>query len=113
MAVRVVNLVIPQGTDFNTSFLVEEFNGLPIDFTGYTAVCDIKKHPSSSTKVGMAVSFPNAVYGEVKVSLGSTLTTTLKEGRYRYDVLITETSTGIKTRIVEGSVIVTAGVSTS
>lgn len=113
MAVRVVNLVIPQGTDFNTSFLVEEYNGLPIDLNGYTGVCHIKKHPSNRSYIGMGVSFPNASYGEVKVSLASTITSTIKEGRYRYDVLITETGTGIKTRIVEGTVTVTAGVSTS
>lgn len=113
MSVRTVNLVICQGTDFETSFMLEEYNDLPIDLTGYTVVSHIKKHPSSSTKCPMTATIPNPDYGEIKVSLGSTASLSLKEGRYLYDVLVTETATGLKTRVVEGTVTVTAGVSTS
>lgn len=113
MSVRVVNLVIPQGTDFTTSFMLEEYNDLPIDLNGYTGVSHIKKHPSSTTKYPMTVTIPNPDYGEIKVSIGSTASSSLKEGRYLYDVLLTETATGLKTRVVEGTVTVTAGVSTS
>ena len=36
----------------------------------------------------------------------------LTAGRYMYDVLIHKTATGEKTRVVEGSALVTAGVTT-
>jgi hypothetical protein len=113
MSVRVVNLVIPQGTDFSTSFMLEEYNDLPIDLNGYTGTCHIKKHSSSTSKYTMNVTFPTPDYGEIKISIGSTASSSIKEGRYLYDVLLTETATGLKTRVVEGTVTVTAGVSTS
>lgn len=112
MSVRVVNIVIPQGADFQNSFLLENSNNTPINLTGYTGISQIKKHPSSRTKVGMGVSFPNPTLGEVKISLASTVTAAIKPGKYLYDVLLTDTS-GVKTRVVEGTATVTAGVSTS
>jgi len=51
------------------------------------------------------------VSGQLKISLGSTTTSALKPGRYSYDVLLTDASS-IKTRVVEGSAIVTSGVTT-
>lgn len=113
MSVRVVNLVIPQGTDYSSSFMLEDYDDLPIDLSGYTGTCHIKKHPSSSSKYSMDVTFPNPDYGEIQVSIGSTNSASMKEGRYLYDVLLIETATGLKTRVVEGTVTVTAGVSTS
>lgn len=113
MSVRIVNLVIPQGTDFSSSFMLEDYNDLPIDLSGYTGTCHIKKHPSSSSKYSMDVTFPSPDYGEILVSIGSTASSSMKEGRYLYDVLLTETATGLKTRVVGGTVTVTAGVSTS
>ena len=55
--------------------------------------------------------FPNRTQGQVKISLGSTITNGLKAGRYSYDLLLNDGST--KTRVVEGSALVTAGVTTT
>ena len=49
--------------------------------------------------------------GELKLTMTSTDTNKLKEGRYRYDVLVTE-SGGDKVHIIEGSAMVRAGVTT-
>ena len=54
--------------------------------------------------------FTNQEAGELVISLGSSITSTLKPGRYSYDILIDD---GIKKkRVVEGSALVTAGVTT-
>lgn len=112
MSVRVVNLVIPQGADYQNSFLLENSNNTPLNLTGYSGICQLKKHSSSRTNVGIAVSFPNPMLGEIKISLASTISSNIKSGKYVYDVLLTS-NLGIKTRVVEGIVTVTAGVSTS
>ena len=47
--------------------------------------------------------------GKVKVSLGSSITSNLKIGRYVYDIRLVNTSSSV-TKAVEGNVIVRGGV---
>jgi hypothetical protein len=112
MAAYVSNIVIDVGTDFIQTFNLEDSGNAPLDLTSYTGSSFMKKHPSSlTTTATFAVSFPSPTQGQLRISLGSTVTNGLKPGRYVYDVLISDGS--IKTRVVEGSAIVTAGVTTS
>ena len=112
MAAYVSNIVIDVGTDFIQTFNLEDSGNAPLDLTSYTGSSLMKKHPSSlTTTATFAVSFPSPTQGQLRISLGSTVTSGLKPGRYVYDVLISDGS--IKTRVVEGSAIVTAGVTTS
>ena len=111
MAAYISNIVIDAGADFNQTFNLENTANSPLDLTGYTATSKLKKHPASLTdKATFSVSFPNRTQGELKIALGSTITSALKAGRYSYDVLLNDGS--LKTRIVSGSAIVTAGVTT-
>ena len=111
MAAYISNIVIDAGADFNQTFNLENTANSPLDLTGYTATSKLKKHPASLTdKATFSVSFPNRTQGELKIALGSSITSTLKAGRYSYDVLLNDGS--LKTRIVSGSTIITAGVTT-
>ena len=78
--------------------------------TGYTAACLIKKHYTSSTSqtVTAAVLSP-ATSGRIQLSLTNSQTAAMKSGRYVCDVVITS-STGLKSRVLEGSVSVLEGV---
>ena len=112
MAAYLINIVIDVGADFSQTFNLETSSDAPLDLTGFSGMSKLKKHPSSlTTAAAFSVSFPNATLGQVRIALGSTITNGLKPGRYVYDVLLTDTS-AIKTRVVEGSAIVTAGVTT-
>ena len=96
--------------DFNQVFNLEDSANSPLDLTGYFTI-KTKKHPASLTdKATFSVSFPNRTQGALKIALGSSLHLSLKAGRYSYDVLLNDGS--LKTRIVSGSAIVTAGVTT-
>jgi hypothetical protein len=111
MTVYVSNIIIDAGSDFSQTFNLENISNSPLNLTGYTGSCLMKKHPASlRTTASFAVSFPDRMAGQVKLSLGSTITSTLKPGRYCYDILLDDGST--KSRIVEGSAIVTAGITT-
>jgi len=112
MAAYISNIVIDAGADFNQTYNLEGTNNAPLDLTDYTATSTMKKHPQSLTKTAtFTCSFPNRTQGQLKISLGSTLTAPLKPGRYSYDILLNDGS--LKTRVVEGSALVTAGVTTS
>ena len=111
MAAYISNIVIDAGADFNQVFNLETVANSPLDLTGYTATSKLKKHPASlKEQATFSVSFTNRSQGELKISLGSSITSALKAGRYSYDVLLNDGS--LKTRIVSGSAIVTAGVTT-
>lgn len=111
MAVYVSNIVIDIGSDFEQTFNLENSSNTPLNLTGYTASSKMKKHSSSmTTAASFSVSFPNVIFGQLKISLGSTATNNLKPGRYCYDILLNSGSK--KTRVVEGSALVTAGITT-
>lgn len=111
MAIYVSNITIPGGADFQQTFYLESGSNTPLNLTGYTGYAKLKKSPSSlNTSATFTVSFPSPVEGTIKISLGSSITSSLKSGRYCYDVLLD--SGTAKTRVVEGSALVTAGITT-
>ena len=112
MAVYVSNITIPIGEDFEQVFVLENTIGnSTFDLSTYDARSFLKKHPSSLNKTAVfQVTFTNENAGELAISLGSSITSLLKPGRYSFDILI---DNGIKKkRVVEGSALVTAGVTT-
>jgi hypothetical protein len=109
----VSNIIINSGTDFTQTFDFETTANTPLDLTGYTAYSSIKKSPASSKiTASFDVSFNNRSFGKLTISLGSSITSGIKPGRYSYDILLIDAAS-IKTRVVEGSAIVTAGVTTA
>jgi len=109
MAVYVVNLVIDQGSDFNQSFNLESsVTNAALNLTGYTGSAQIRKHASSKKSYDFTVSFPDRANGVVKLTLTDTITSRIKPGRYIYDIILTDTS-GLKERVVEGSVLTREG----
>ena len=112
MAIYVVNISIPGGADFQQTFFLESSANTPLDLTGYTGYAKLKKSPESlRTSATFTVSFPNRPDGRVKISLASSITSSLRTGRYCYDVLLD--SGTAKTRVFEGSALVTAGITTA
>jgi len=98
-----INIVIDQGSTFNTEITVLDENDTLIDFSAYTANSQIRKSYSSSTYYNFDVSGSNS--GVLTLSMNAATTNTIPAGRYVYDVEV-ETS-GIRSRIVEGIVVVT------
>jgi hypothetical protein len=110
MAAIPINLVIEAKADFEATFTVTGANNVALDLTGYSAEAKIKKNHTSSSFNNFGVSFLDRPAGKLKLSLSSFATSLLKPGRYMYDILITSPG-GVKTRVVEGQVTVTPGIS--
>lgn len=104
MAVPSVNIVIEKETDFSNNFKLKK-DGDPIDLTTCTFVSKIKKHYSSSTSYNFTVN-KLAPYnlGYINVSMASSITETIPEGRYVYDVLMT--LSGSTTKVIQGNLLV-------
>jgi hypothetical protein len=102
------NLIIDQGTNFNTSIALTDVDGGAIDLTGYTGASQMRKTYSSSNSRSFSVSL-GGMSGTVGLQLTANQTANIEPGRYVYDVEITS-SANVVTRIVEGIVTVTPGV---
>lgn len=110
MTARSVNLTIEQGTNFTSTFTVKNPDGTVLALTGYSATAKLAKHPSAT--VGITTFTTNVVTatGKVTISLANATTSDLTPGRYYYDCVI-QSSGGTITRIIEGMILITAGLS--
>jgi hypothetical protein len=104
------DLSIDQGTDFIAEVIVDDTDGTTANLTGYTVAGQIRKTYSSTTKVDFTCTVTDAAAGKISIALSNTQTNAMKAGRYVYDVEITKTSNSYKTRVIEGQVTVTPGV---
>lgn len=104
MATR-VNIVIDQGTDFETSITLTDASGDQLDVTGMTAASQIRKTHSSSNSVSFITALANNT-GSLTLSLNNSTTSSMTAGRYVYDVELTDSS-NVVSRILEGVVTVT------
>lgn len=109
-AVYVSNLVINSGSDFSQSFTLEGSSNSPLNLSGCQVNAQIRKWAASSTSITFTTSIESPpTDGKILISLSSEETSSLKSGRYVYDLLITD-SFGIKNKVIEGMVLVREGV---
>jgi hypothetical protein len=110
-----VNLTINTGATFKSSFDVVSVANTAFNFTGYTGSSQMTKSVSigstSYPVATFAVGFTSAAGGKFNISLGSTTTRSLTEGRYIYDILVSSGSTVY--RIVDGMILVKPGISSA
>lgn len=111
MSAYVNNLTINTHVDFSEDLELENTDGLPKDLTGHTASSFMRKNPDSSTHYEFTVGITSAKEGKINLSMGSTMTATLKPGRHVYDLLLIRPNSE-RSIVLEGSVLVRAGVST-
>ena len=109
-AVYVSNLVINTGSTFTQTFNLEATNtNSALDLTGYSVSSQMRKWAGSSTKTDFTATVASpTTAGEISLRLTATETTSLKPGRYVYNVVITKGTT--KEVVVEGTVLVREGV---
>jgi len=108
-AVYVSNLVINTYADFSEIFTLEDSaSNSALNLTGYDVASQMRKHPASSTAVSFATTVYNASTGQIRIGLSTSQTSSIKPGRYVYDVIIKD-PVGITKRVVEGMVLVREG----
>jgi len=112
-AYTTIELIVNQKSTFQASFTVMDANRNVIDLTGYTSSAKFKRDytAADSTAVSFDTSIPTPNNGIVFISLNPEQTAALDvNARYVYDVSITS-GAGVKTRIVQGVIRVSGGVS--
>mgnify|MGYP001162849160 FL=1 len=110
MAAIPLNLLLEKGTDFDATFNIQnEDNTTPLNLTGYTAEAKLKKSYYATASTSFVVDFVDRYNGILKISLTNASTSALDPRRYVYDIVLTSPQS-IKTRVIEGILEVTPGV---
>ncbi len=103
------NLTIDQGTTFTANIDCTSSDNTALNLTGYTVSGQLRKTYDSTTFTSFTAIVANALTGRLSISLTPVQTGALSAGRYVYDVEITDAA-GVITRVVEGQVEITPGV---
>lgn len=104
------NIVVDQGTSFNTTISMYADDGSVLNLTGYTCSSKIKKSYTSINSISFATSI-SGNDGIITLSLTPEQTANVSYGRYLYDVELIDSSNNV-TRVIEGIVTITPQVTT-
>ena len=99
------NLVIDQGSTFNTDLTLLDENGNGVYLVGYTANSQIRKWYTSENPAATFTTSINTISSVITLTLTPEETANLVAGRYVYDVEIDDGFE--KSRILEGIITVT------
>ena len=102
----IANIFVDAGSTYSNIIAVASSSGAPLDLTGYTVKSQIRKSYSSSVAYDFTATVYLPLAGKVRLELTPTQSEAIPPGRWLYDVEITSSS-GSKTRVVEGIVTVT------
>ena len=109
------NLVISTGSSFSSTFTVVDTSNAAFDFTGYTAASQMAKSVAVGATLGAVgtfnVGFTSAAGGKINIAMSEQNTRNLSEGRYVYDINVSSGATISK--LVNGNILVYAGISTT
>ena len=106
MAVFSTNLIIYKHTDFEQTFVLEDGQSNSAkDLTGFTGTCKMQRTLNLGSLTAFNLSFTNRELGKIRISLTDTQTSNIEEGKYFYELMLTDPS-GIVERVIEGVVIV-------
>ena len=109
------NLTIYGGSDFVNNFNAKTVSDGNFDLTGYSGEAALQKSAgigaTDRAAAYFTVGFTSAYDGQFKISLGTTSTRNLSEGRYVYNILVSSGTTVYN--IVDGNVMVYAGISST
>lgn len=108
MAAVKYDITIEQGTTFSLILSLKKPNKLPIDLTGYTGKCQIRKVIPSSEETEVVAEpvfalLEPATEGKFSLTLSDDITSSLDFHTAEYDVILQD-GTGIKSRLIQGSV---------
>ena len=102
-------LLIEQGATFSTTVNVEDTAGAAINLYGYSASSQMRKSYYATSNTIITSTITGNANGEITLSMTAANTANLTPGRQVFDLLITS-PTNVKTRVVEGIIVISPGV---
>lgn len=108
-----LDLNVDRGTSFNTSVVLTDVNGNPMNLTNVVINSVIKKsYITSNVAANITCTIANSVSGIIYLTIPYQITQNLWPYRYVYDVVLRNTTSNSVTRVLEGTIYINPGVST-
>ena len=105
-----IELNLDQGADFSFEMTVTNDDGSPKNVSGYIFSSSMKKsYYSSNATANLTSTIIDATNGVVRFSINAANNSTIKAGRYLFDVKQVDTLNNVS-RIVEGLITVNPGI---
>ena len=100
------NLYVDQGTDFKTELDLFDVDSEPLDVSGYTFKCEVKKVYSSQAVFEAIVYVDeDPAINNLIFSIPAEYTENIEPGKYQYDVIMIDTLNN-KIKILEGLIFI-------
>ena len=110
-SVYVSNIVINSGATFMQEYFLESSStNSALILSNSSVSSQMRKWAGSVGVTTFTTTVVDPSVGQIRIGFGSSETSSLKPGRYIYDILITDDNTNVVSRIVEGMVLVREGV---
>ena len=105
-------LFIDQGANFNTTItLTDDVTNVSLNLMNYSVVSQLRRsYYSVNAAANIVCTLTDSRNGQITMAMTSANTSNLKPGRYVFDVYTIDL-TSTKSRVLEGIVFVTPGVS--
>lgn len=97
------DLDIDQGSEFVATMDLQNDDETPMNLTGFQVYSQFRKSYMSTLGHNFIAEVVNAATGKIQLKLTGTYSSSIRAGRYLYDVELVS-QTGSKTRVVEGIV---------
>lgn len=109
-----VNLEIESGTDWKVGFNLRDEFGRYLDLGSnengsHVVTAQMARNYTSTTKYDLNAEIIQPNEGAVQLSLSRSDTTSLKAGRYLWNIFLTDPE-GVKSKVIEGVITVIPGV---
>jgi hypothetical protein len=102
MASAKANIIIEQGADFSATLTVTNDIGDVVYLGDFVANSAMKKWYTSSNTTVVFNTYISANTGEVTIYLPANQTSMIAPGRYVYDIKLTNLTTNVASRFIEG-----------
>ena len=101
MATR-ANLFVDQGSDFETKIELENSVSEPLDLTNIVFSGQVRKSPYALTAYDFTITNDTNNPGTIIIQMDNMTTSSMKGGRYVYDIFGNDTSLGTEFKVLEG-----------
>lgn len=105
------DLTLEQGATFTTQMTLDDETGTPYNLTGFTVKSQAKKsYYTANAAITFETNILDEANGVIQLLASAETTYNVAPGRLVYDVKIKETASNNVSRVVEGTITVTPGV---